>query len=87
MRAIDVAVCDKHSTDTLAGQVFGNEFDRHAGADQERRVLGESCEKLVGECNRGRGDRYGIAADLCVSTDLFSHRKRVLKKPAQAATD
>ena len=63
--------------------MFGNEFDRYAGTDQQRGVLAESGEKLLCQTDGSRGDGYGVGADFCVGADFLRDRKCVLKQAAK----
>ena len=82
-RPVDAAIGDEQPADVLAGEVLGDEFHGDTGTDEQRRVLIEPGEELVGEAHGGRGDRDRVGADLGVGANLLGHGERVLEQPAQ----
>ncbi len=87
MRARDVAVRNEQAADVLALQVLGDEFDRNAGTDEQRRVLLEVGEELLRQGYRRVGDRNGARADLGVGAYFFRDRKGVLEQSRQLLAD
>ena len=48
-RPLDTSIGDKQPTNIAAREVLCEQFDCHAGSDQEGSVLGETGEELVGQ--------------------------------------
>ncbi len=83
----DVAVRDEQPADLTLVQVFGDQFYRYAGADQQRGVLLEAGEELAGEVD-GRGRyRNRACADLGVGTNFLGNCKGVLKQQAKLGAE
>ena len=45
--AFDAAIRNEEPTDAVTDEMLGDEFNRHAGANEQRGVLLEACEELL----------------------------------------
>ena len=70
----------------MADEVLGNEFDGHAGADQQGRVFLEAGKKLLREMHGGRCDRDRAGADFRVGANFLRDGKRMLEQSAEIAS-
>ena len=81
------AVRDRHRTDAGIAQVLRDQFDRVAGAEQQRRVLRQVGEDLLRERHRGVRDRHRIAADVGIGAHLLRDVQRHLRQQVQFRTE